>query len=53
MPIEMRIGVTLLVTGLITMCTAFAVDDERTVNRIFHCGFAAIYTAAILMIWGG
>jgi hypothetical protein len=53
MPIEMRIGVTLLVTGLIIMCTALAVDDERTVKRILCGGLTAIYAAAMVMIWGG
>ena len=53
MPIEMRIGVTLLVTGLIIMCTALAVDDDRTVKRIARSALAFIFVGAMVMIWGG
>lgn len=50
----MSIAMALLIAGVAAMAAATAIDDNGTVKRIFFCGgLAAIYAAAILMIWGG
>lgn len=53
MPIEICIALTLFATGVAAMCTALAVDSERTAKRIFYCSLTAVYVAVMILIWRG
>ena len=53
MPIEICIALTIFAAGITALLTALAVDNERTVKRIFYCSLTAIYVAVTILIWCG